>query len=229
MKRLGFASATWLRVGREGAWVLFGQLSTALAGLVGVRVLTELAPREVFGQVTLLLGMLALGRNMLVAPVTNAQIRMHPDFAAAGRLAWFTRSLSQMSWRATGLFALLFTIGYIIWRLITGGGVRPMLLVPLLGLIALETAKGLRINRLSSDRMQRQVGLWVGIEAWLMMACSALGLLVAKTPETYLAGQLIASLMVLGIFGVLLYPGVPADRPGATGIGEPELQKRVRL
>src|SRR5881398_3500080 len=77
---LGFALSSWKRAGREGIWVVIGQASVALAGLVGVRLLTELAPREVMGNASLLLGAVILGRNIFVAPFSNAQIRFHPEY-----------------------------------------------------------------------------------------------------------------------------------------------------
>ena len=64
---------------KEGSWVFIGQILTALAALVGIRLITEFVPPKVYGSVTLLIGITTLGRNLFCTPLLQACYRFYPD------------------------------------------------------------------------------------------------------------------------------------------------------
>lgn len=211
--RFGFQQSSWRRARREGAWVLAAQVSVALAGMAGARILTELAPRTVFGQATLLLGAMGLGRTFFVAPITNAQIRFHPEFQSAHRLNWFTRQISRYAWMASALLAVVTLIAYTIWRgLIKSNDFRPMLAILMIAMIGIDTAKSLRSNALMADRRQARLAFWQSAEAWLVLALTAVALWFSQTAEAYLTAMALASLASCIAFGILWYPSLVPDR-----------------
>ncbi len=66
---------------KDGSWVLVGQVGAALGVLVGIRVLTEYVPPQIYGMVILYLGAIALSLGSLVTPVSQAVIRFYPEYA----------------------------------------------------------------------------------------------------------------------------------------------------
>ena len=73
---------------KDGSWVLAGQVGSALGVLVGIRVLTEYTPPQVYGAIILYIGAISLSLGTLVTPVSQAVIRYYPEYAE-GRLRSF--------------------------------------------------------------------------------------------------------------------------------------------
>ncbi len=65
------------RLLKEVAWAGFGKIAAALGMLVGIRLLTEKVPKEVYGTVSLLIGLITLGNNLFAAPLLQAAQRFH--------------------------------------------------------------------------------------------------------------------------------------------------------
>ncbi len=57
---------------KEGTWVFRGEIATAFAVLVGVRLLTEFLPSDVYGSISLILGITALGHSIYTYPLLHA-------------------------------------------------------------------------------------------------------------------------------------------------------------
>ncbi|MBV8267213.1 MAG: hypothetical protein JO252_12870, partial [Planctomycetaceae bacterium] len=103
----------------DGAWLVSGQGLTAISMLVGVRLLTEAVPPEVYGAVSLMVGILTLGRNLFCFPFCQASLRFYSDAARRGQVgelrAILIRYLSRSSLLLAGLIVLL-GIPYCMWR-----------------------------------------------------------------------------------------------------------------
>jgi O-antigen/teichoic acid export membrane protein len=212
---LGFSRASWVRFGREGAWVLAGQVGTAVAGLVGVRVLTELAPPAVFGEASLWFGALVLARNFFLVPVSMFQVRYHPDYVRRGQAGAFTRLVRRLAARSTAVFILGGALVYLGWIWATGTPPRPALLTALACAAGLDTAKSVRQNVLNADRRQKALAIWTAAEACTVVVCTAVALWVLPTTETYLFGTAAGYLLPLVLFALVL--SLPGDvRPAAT-------------
>ena len=59
----------------DGGWIAMGQGLAIVGTLLGIRALTELAPPQVYGTVTLLVGISALGLSTLYGPIMQAVLR----------------------------------------------------------------------------------------------------------------------------------------------------------
>ena len=63
----------------DAFWALFGQLASAIALLAGTRILTELVTPDIYGQVALLNGFVALGVALFSYPFICAGMRLLPE------------------------------------------------------------------------------------------------------------------------------------------------------
>lgn len=75
---------------KTAATVIVGNGLTAILGFIALRVYTELTPPDVYGVANLLLGMLALGIQCCIQPVTATQLRYHTQALADGKGDAFT-------------------------------------------------------------------------------------------------------------------------------------------
>src|SRR5258707_119364 len=94
----------------DGAWVMLGQVISALGTLVGVRLLTEVLSREQFGLFVLSVGIVYLAQGMFCTPILQAFLRFFPDFRAKNA----TRTLLATASRIGFLrISLLFAVGLV--------------------------------------------------------------------------------------------------------------------
>jgi len=100
----------------EGAWVISGKVMVALGTLVGVRLLTEFIPKEVYGTVSLLIGVMTLGNNLFAAPLLSATQRFHSEMSLSGRVPHLRRTIIGMLKWATGIFICIVLLGGLVYR-----------------------------------------------------------------------------------------------------------------
>lgn len=222
------------RLSKEGAATLISQCIVALAGLYGVRLLTQLAPQSVLGNATLIIGAMGLLRNLIIAPVANGQIRFHPEYIHRGRASWFVHRITAITWSLNRIATVILVIGCLVWMLAGSLARRngwtwfpaesPTLLVTaiLACSFSIETAKMLRLSRLSAERRQFRSAIWNSLDSLLVLAGPILAMLILKTLDSYLLGVLVGSGLALVCVGIVNFPPPEADRPG---VAEPSSQE----
>jgi O-antigen/teichoic acid export membrane protein len=208
---------------REGAWIAAGQAASAVAVLVGTRLLTEALPPEVYGTVGLLIGLMTFGRNLLCAPLLQAVLRFHPDAARTGGSGLLRRAIGGDLARAAGLVALALAAGGALFGPRFGVSFVSFLLLG--GLLAADTARGLELNLLNAARRQRAFALWGAADAWArpflaVVAATVLG----PTPSAVLLGFLVAS----AVLWVPLSGSAAHTRPVAAGPEANALRGEIR-
>lgn len=203
---LGFSAPSWRRAGKEFGWVIAAQAAAAVAGLVSVRLLTECAPQGVFGEGSLLLGALVLGRSVFLGPVANAQSRFHPVYQQRGQPEWFTARMARLSRRGIGLITVSGAVAYVAWRLATASTFRPFVLVLLLGILWTDLLRSVRATRLNAERRQARLSLWTVTDAWFIPLATVLFLLLSPSTEAFLLGQAVGAGFSVGLCGYLLWP-----------------------
>lgn len=220
----GFSGKSWARLFRDGSWVLAGQVLTVVAGLVGVRVLTELASPAVFGETALWLGVVTLARNFFVIPVSMFQVRYHPEYKQRGRLDHFLDRTAVFTNRGSIATTAAGTVAYFGWVLVTGESIRPTLLIALLVMSRTDAYRTYYQNILNAERRQQGLALWTAVEAWAVVLCSAAALLFASTTEYYLIGTAAAWSATLLVFRPARTAG-----EGVPPVGDPAMSIRQEL
>jgi len=188
---------------REGIWVAFGQVASAIGVLVGIRLLTEYVSPEVFGKVSLLIGIVSLGSSIFCLPLLQAALRFYPELATRMELPVLRRTIRG---------SLRWSIGFLIGIILLGGAAYSILqgisysIFPLLaGLLAIETKRGLETNFLTAARRQRPFSIWVAAEAWVRPASAILAvIMLGASPQSVLLGYLAGTAGVLLIFLIVL-------------------------
>lgn len=95
----------------DAFWALFGQLLSACALLAGTRFLTELVTPEVYGQVALLNGFVALGVTLFSYPFICAGMRLLPECMDKWERADLYAVVTRLTTRSTAVAIMLLIVG----------------------------------------------------------------------------------------------------------------------
>lgn len=182
------------RLAGDAFWVLFGQLASAMALLAGTRVLTELVTPDIYGQVALLNGFVALGVAVFSYPFICAGMRLLPECRDDQERADLHRVVSRLTARSTALAIAL---------LVSGGGLYGYviqsysILFAMTGvLLAVTVRRELGVQLLIGERKHRGASLWQTSDS-ILRPLSAI-LLVwwgGQKAEWVLLGYILASLV----------------------------------
>jgi O-antigen/teichoic acid export membrane protein len=192
------------RLIREGGWAALAQVMSALGALAGVRALTEFAPPETYGSITLLLGAFTVVQGTLINPIMQASLRLYPEYAES-RLALFRKTLVSMLWRR--ILIVLATLA-LSWPIINHFKVSSLGVVVLMALLfVLEGFRNLETVLLNAARRQRAYSLITIFEAWgrPLLAIAAI-LLWESSVESVFAGYAIATSLTLILIYLLVQP-----------------------
>lgn len=196
---------------KEGGWVFIGQVSTALIGLIGLRIFTEIAPADILGSATLLLGALSLLKNLMIAPIGNTQLRFHSEYLNKGYAKWFDINIKILYRKSISLSIAIIVITFIALIYFSSYKFNFLLLFILILYYIVGALKGNKINRLSAERRQKYIAIWQIVEAFLINTFFIIALLLVTNVESYLTGQSLALLVSLIIFGFITFPKIKKD------------------
>ena len=223
MTNLSFAPKIILR---EGAWSAFGKITTALGALIGVRFLTEFVPKEVYGKISLLIGIVTLGSNLFASPLISAAQRFHPEMALSGKVQQLRRTIVGILKWAVGTLAGLILLGGLFVRF---GTMSYLVFVALAGFLVVLVCRNLEIGFLTAARRQKEVALWSSSEAWLKPAFAVLlVILLGDSPQSVLLGYFAAIGGVLLCFHLLPVPVEGRGNPKVPSETDTELTAKIR-
>lgn len=213
------------RVLREGIWIGAGQLATALAKLSGLRILTTLLTPEVFGEVSLLLGVSALGGTVFLTPIHQATLRFYPEAAKLDRVAELRRVIASLLLGSTSTALCILLLGAAIWKIGLGGATSFAAIVLVGALLAADTPRGFETAMLNASRRQRVFALWNACDAWArpLLAAGAI-LLLGPHSASAVLGNLVGCVTIYTIFRKL---AVSVPRPVGGPAGE-EWRAQIR-
>jgi len=203
------------RLLKEAAWSGFGKIAAALGMLVGIRLLTETVPKEVYGTVSLLIGLITLGNNLFAAPLLQAAQRFHSEVALYD-------GVPQL--RGTIVGMLKWTVGTIAFLILVVGGIYThftslsfLIFLLLAAFLSLQVIRNLEISLFTAARRQKAVAIWSVSEAWLKPAIAVLIIVVfGASSFSILLGYSIATGAILLLFYLL-----PIRVEGMSGSNEP--------
>lgn len=218
------------RLVSDSVWQVASVAFIVASMLISIRLLTEAMPREDFGAVNLLIGIVTLSRNVFCQPFLMATSRYYPECALRGEKGMLRRVVFRDLGRSTLILAGLIVLGGVPcfqWHL------KSLLLVPLLvGLIIAENLCALEIALLLAAQRQRATAVMRGCEACLRpFAAILLIRWLRPTPAVIILGFLIAEFAVYAGLFIFRVDRVGADdRPGSSRTVTPEsreLRRRI--
>lgn len=184
------------RIAGEGAWVAGGQIVSAIAALVSIRIMTELLTPGEFGRLALLAGVAALALGLSATPRLQALLRYYADWTRAGRGDVLRRTGARLIGRLVAVAACVIVAGWIIagpvfdeiW--FTGFLVAALLVV--------DSLRSFEVSLFNAARRQHVVALVTASDAMTrpLMAIAAV-MIFGASAEAALGGYLIGSALVV--------------------------------
>lgn len=213
------------RIVRDGAWVAVGQVFSAVAALVSIRIMTELLAPEEFGKLTLLVGIAALALGLTANPRLQALIRYYPDAMREGRVGVLRATGLRLIWPLVALAVAVLAGAWVVAAPWLGGAWYTGLLVAML--FVTDFLRSLELSLFNAARRQRDASLIYVADAWsrpLMAAVAVLAL--GPNADAALAGYIAGSALVVlamraamrleGSFERHIHPA--GDSPGMTDL-----------
>lgn len=96
---------------RDAVWIGVGQAIVVCAGLASTRILTTLLPPEVYGQISLVVGLGTLSTGLFCLPFLQAALRSFPDAQLAGQIGALRRLARVYVQRGVLVAGLLLALG----------------------------------------------------------------------------------------------------------------------
>lgn len=184
------------RILHDGLWVASGQIASAVAALVSVRIMTELLAPDEFGRLALLVGTAALALGLAATPWLQALIRYYPHVARDDRVC----ALRVIGIRLIApLVAIAAAILSSFW-FVVAPWLGDMWFTGLLvaSLLVVDCLRSLELSLLNAARRQRTAALIYAADAWSrpLMAIVCVSTFGASA-EAALAGYTIGSAAVV--------------------------------
>ncbi len=182
----------------DGVWLAALQGFASLGQLAGVRLLTEILPPTVFGEFSLLLGIVLLAATGLVNPTMQAVLRYYPEYVARGDggivLSVARQQLTKLVVWTIPAFSMAAVAA------IVSGWIDWTILVLLVALVALEIVRTQYTTILNATRSHRLSGWWLVVETWgrpmlAWLVITFLGVSISSV----LTGFVLASLVVWAV------------------------------
>jgi O-antigen/teichoic acid export membrane protein len=190
------------RILRDGLWIGAGHATTVLAGIISIRIFTELAPASVFGGANLMLGMLSLGMSAALAPLAQTQIRYFMTHEQSGNGANYTRLIARYACLAAVILATISSAALLLWPMLRAGA--SLWIIAFVALWAVATAaRAVLIGPVQAERRMQRYAAWISTEAVLLLTCTALALSLHPSIEAFIGGQAAAIALTVLMFGRL--------------------------
>ncbi|OAI19891.1 polysaccharide biosynthesis protein [Methylomonas koyamae] len=182
----------------DAFWALLGQLASALALLLGTRLLTERVAPDVYGEAALLSGCVALGVAAFSYPFICAGMRLLPECAGPAQRSQLQRAVAGLTGQATLLALSLLLAGGGCYAYLYRAPAAPFLLAG--ALLAVTVWREFGVQLAIGGRRQRRAALWQTGDSVLRpaLAVAAVGYLGARVEwilAAYAAATLLSNLL----------------------------------
>lgn len=181
---------------KEGAWVAAGQVLSALAALVTIRIVTELLPPAEFGRLTLLMGAAALALGLAATPRLQAVMRYYPEWYGQGKVSVLRRTAVHLLYFPVATAAAILAGGWGVYAMFTGQAWWAGFL--LAALLVVDAMRSFELALLNAARRQRSSAIIHAADGWArpLLAIAAV-LMLGQNAEAALVGYVAGSLLVL--------------------------------
>ncbi len=196
------------RAAREFSWIVAGQVTAALGGLVGFRLLSEHLTPDIWGGVLVWQTVALMVTQVIVGGLAAASLRFSVKAHADGELKVFFAALGSVLGGAVAIAAIIMVaLSLLGWVPGLTKEWRALLLVSALGISAGVAA--LADGAQNAFRRRAVVALHQAAGQWLrFLLGTAAVILFFPSKEAVLAGFVVASLLVLAsqcAFGLRLF------------------------
>lgn len=191
-----FASSRFLRLAKEGGWILVGQVAAVTGGLALIRVLTEHLDPEQYGQLALALTLVGLINQVVMGGISTGIGRFYSIAGEAQDLAGYLNTARRMMGIVTGavvVIAILLVFGL---HLLGFSQWVPLALTALI--FALLSGYNATLTSIQTAARQRAiVAFHLGLDAWIKIFLT-LGLLIwlGVSATSVLVCYILSSLLV---------------------------------
>ncbi|MGZ5008774.1 MAG: lipopolysaccharide biosynthesis protein [Methylobacter sp.] len=187
----------------DAFWALFGQLASACALLFGTRALTEMVSPDVYGQVALLNGFVALGVALFSYPFICAGMRILPECMNKAERSALYGVVARLTARSTVLAMVFLVLGGLVYSYVSGGNVRLFMLAGVLLIATVRRELGIQL--LIGERKQRGASLWQTCDSILRpLVAISLVWWGEQKPEWILLGYIVASVVSNTVWSLML-------------------------
>jgi O-antigen/teichoic acid export membrane protein len=182
------------RIFGDAFWALLGQLLSACALLAGTRFLTELVTPDVYGQVALLNGFVALGVTLFSYPFICAGMRLLPECLNKWERVDLYAVVTRLTTRSTTVAIILLVLGGGVYSYFSHSDFWLLMLAGILLVVTVRRELGIQL--LIGERKQRGASLWQTTDSILrpLLAVSLVWWGDQKT-EWVLLGYILASIV----------------------------------
>src|ERR1035437_4523824 len=95
------------RLSKEGAWIVFGQVTAILGSLASVRLLTELLDPAAYGELALGMTVAAVVNQTVIRPLSNGVTRFYAPAQERGDLGGYLNAVYRLVSAATAVVVLM--------------------------------------------------------------------------------------------------------------------------
>ena len=196
----------------DAFWVLSGQLVSACTLLAGNRILTELVAPDIYGQVALLNGFVALGVALFSYPFICAGMRILPECLNKGERAALSRVVARLTARATAVALTLLVLGGVTYSYFAQNKIMLFMLAGVLLIVTVRRELGIQL--LIGERKQCGASLWQTSDSILrpLLAIALVGWGGQKV-EWVLLGYIVASSISNTAWSLVLGAKKEKNRP----------------
>lgn len=208
------------RVFGEARWVLLGQIGTGLGSLVGLKLLTQLLPKEIFGRVNLLEVALVLPGWLFFSPILQSAIRLYAPSREEGHLRFLLRTTVSLYF-GVSVLVVVGGLALITSGLLQGTRFSPLALTLTLAIFVSSTWQLLGLGLAGAARLRKRSAALSVFTTWgRPLGAAAAVILFGPSLAAVLGGYLAASLITLplalksvrvafdGKAGPWLHPGI---------------------
>jgi O-antigen/teichoic acid export membrane protein len=182
----------------EGLLIAFGQGAQAIAMLVGVRLLSELVSPDIYGEVTLFMGVVVLGRQVFGFPFLQAALRFYPDAVNNNFVYLLRNTIKSYLFRIVGSYTVLYLIIGFGYTVFTNYNISYYLFVLSSGLLCCEVACVLETDLYNAARMQSHFVFVQVSNSWLRPLFAVLAVFIfGANSVSIISGYLAATAVVV--------------------------------
>jgi len=197
---------------KDGAWVIFGQVISGLGIFAGIRLLTEFTRPEVYGELALAVGIVALAQGLSNGPLMQAALRYAPESLRGGREKSFRALVAKATSKTVVIASVTLLASWTIYSWKTGAtwALGPGLVL----LLVVEARKSLDVTLLNAARKHREVAIWFITDAWLRPSLAVAGIaLFGATALVIVFGYTLATGILIVGFKTFAAWECPHDEP----------------